>query len=79
VFVVQTAVYVVTVVDVELSITGSNVGTAVKAEQAVVNVEDTLRRPTDCSRPPSKWCTFNVSECYYTVSVCQNGHSNQWI
>ena len=50
-------------VGTKLSVTGSNVGTAVKAEHQASNVEDGPAHPTERCRPASKWCMYYVSEC----------------
>jgi len=57
------AIFVVIVVDIgpELSVTGSNVGTAVKAEHQTMNVENASSHSTERSRPASKWCMYCLS------------------
>jgi len=53
-----------------LSVTGSNVGTAVKADQQAVTIEDGPTHPTERSRPPSKWCMYHIREEYYFYYYC---------
>ena len=50
-----------------LSITGSNVGTTVKAEQPGLSAKNSQVHPSDRSRPPSKWCMCCVSKRYHKI------------
>jgi len=50
-----------------LSITGSNVGTTVKAEQPGLSAKSSQVHPTDRSRPPSKWCMCCVSKRFHKI------------
>jgi len=71
VFILFYAVHVVIIADIgiNLSVTGSNVGTAVKAEHQPVNVEDGHQHSMVHSRPASKWCTYCASDCVH-MSAC---------
>jgi len=59
------SVVVLADVGAELSVTGSNVGTAVKSEHQTVNIEDASSHLTEHSRPASKWRMYYVPRCYY--------------